>query len=309
MISRRNLRIKVLQSLYALDFTPENGSGSALEFLEKSVDGHYRLIQFLFYLTGRVGNYALTDAGLQASKKSTQGARKVNLKISNNVIVTHISSREKDFKVYLPETVSEKELIVQSYRELLASKEYAQYLASGESLESDKEIVISFVKEVLLPGDVFNQAMEDISATWLDDRENIETEFTKAVKAFDPASGTAMWEPPLQKVNEEKEFVTGLLKAVLETREESRTLITSKLENWDITRISMLDSLIMQLALCEMLRFEEIPLKVTLNEYIEISKTYSTPRSKEFINGVLDKLMKDLSERGAIRKTGRGLAN
>jgi N utilization substance protein B len=106
---------------------------------------------------------------------------------------------------------------------------------------------------------------------------------------------------------DDREFVVELFQYTMDRQDEFSTLVEPKLENWDMERIAILDLIIMKMALCELLYFPMIPVKVTINEYIEIAKLYSTPKSKDFVNGVLDKIMKELKESGAIKKSGRGL--
>jgi N utilization substance protein B len=171
----------------------------------------------------------------------------------------------------------------------------------------DKKIIIRFFNDIVFPSESLHQILEEKSIYWNDDLEFVISMVIKTVKKFREDSSESMELPDLFKNDEDREFVKKLFRKATVYRKMSLDMIEEKASNWDLERIAFMDILIMQLAITEMIEFKSIPTKVTLNEFLEIAKFYSTEKSNTFINGVLDKIMQKLKDEKKINKTGRGL--
>jgi N utilization substance protein B len=196
------------------------------------------------------------------------------------------------------------------YRDTIRNtEEYQDYLKlATPSFEQDKAIVEHIVKTIVFKSEVVTAYMEEKDLYWSENKAIIKSMVLKTIKAidvdqaeeFEPAELSYNWE-------EDKAFFNNIYKETLDLDQEYKDLIASKTVNWDVDRLASVDRIIMEMAITEMLTFTSIPLKVTINEYIELAKNYSTPKSKQFINGMLDGISKELSDSGKIRKSGRGL--
>jgi N utilization substance protein B len=190
--------------------------------------------------------------------------------------------------------------------EIKKSELYENYMQTKTStFEEDKQFVVDLFTEVIAPNDKLYEYLEDNKLTWLDDVPMVNTQIQKQLKKVSQDDEFRV--PKLYKDQEDKEFVSLLFrKTVLNEKELAKEYI-DKTPNWDSERIAEIDTIILKLAICEFLKFPSIPVKVTINEYLEIAKEYSTPKSSIFINGILDNLVKDFTNDGKMKKTGRGL--
>ncbi len=188
------------------------------------------------------------------------------------------------------------------------SKIYTKYMSNAvNTFEEDKEFIIDLFTEVIVPNEKLYEYLEDNKLTWIDDIPVVNTEIIKQLKALKPIEEGNFRVPKLFKDNEDRDFVKDLYrKTVLNEKELAKEYI-DKTPNWDSDRIAEIDTIILKMAICEFLKFPSIPVKVTLNEYLELAKEYSTPKSSIFINGILDNLVKELQTDNRIQKVGRGL--
>ncbi|AIZ62791.1 NusB antitermination factor [Hymenobacter sp. DG25B] len=193
--------------------------------------------------------------------------------------------------------------------EIRNDAELQSYLAApAGSYAEDQEIVKHLYKEYVFKGEALPAWLEEDDLNWEENRSVVKNLVMKTLKMLDEQADenlelmslSANWQ-------EDKEFAEALYKQTMEADEQYEKLIADSVQNWDVERVALTDKIILKMALCEMHSFRAIPVKVTINEYIEISKNYSTPKSKQFVNGILDKLAQDLTASGAIRKSGRGL--
>ncbi len=203
-----------------------------------------------------------------------------------------------------------QDFVRELYKEVLLNDEtYKNYLQkSPVSFEDDKQIVLYIIKKILFKHEVVDSFMGSRDLFWTENKEVLKSMVQRTVKAFEETS-TDQHELAELSYNweDDKEFFIDLFNQSLRGEKEYEEMISQKSKNWDVERIAMLDRVILIMALCEMINFSSIPVKVTINEYIELSKKYSTPKSKFFVNGVLDVLSTELQEKGIIRKSGRGL--
>ncbi|MDD5149630.1 MAG: transcription antitermination factor NusB [Flavobacterium sp.] len=188
------------------------------------------------------------------------------------------------------------------------SKLYAKYMSNAvNTFEEDKEFIVDLFQEVIVPNEKLYDYLEDNKLTWVDDIPVVNTEIIKQLKAIKPIEGGNFRVPKLFKDNEDKDFVKDLYRKTVLNESELAKEYIDKTPNWDSERIAEIDTIILKMAICEFLKFPSIPVKVTLNEYLELAKEYSTPKSSIFINGILDNLVKELQASNKIIKAGRGL--
>ena len=194
------------------------------------------------------------------------------------------------------------------YKEVAASDIYKAYMNNGKnSYDDDREVVLQLYREIIAPNEKVYDYFEDEKLTWVDDFPIVNTFLIKRLKKADETSGDRFFLPALLKDQQDMDFANELLTKTLLNDAKWEKEIEGKTPNWDNDRIAEIDSIILKMAICELLNFPSIPEKVTLNEYLEIAKEYSTPKSSIFINGVLDKLAKEYKATGRMQKIGRGL--
>ncbi len=306
MISRRNIRVKVMQTLYAMD-TMEQGAvkpGTATSLLNEKLDQTCQIFTYLLYTIARVAQYAETDAQARASKHLPSAEDlSVNTKIAGNDFVFQVLG-DKGFQVNLDtwklRRFEDAELIRKLYNQLTDSEVYKNYIAApSREKASEKQIVEYIYKEVLDKSELFRQHMEDSFLHWGDDEEMMGI-----------LVGNYLSKPQLfnflQLISREKlEYARELLSTAINKKEYCLELIKPKLQNWDPERIAAVDMLLMEMGVCEFLYFPTIPTKVTINEYIDLAKAYSTPQSGQFVNGILDNILKDLQQANLVQKVDR----
>jgi N utilization substance protein B len=264
-------------------------------------------------LISEVTAYAEIDAQERANKHlPTAEDLNADVKILGNRFVLSLQ-KNKEFlagvKKYKVAWDFEPELTKSLFTILKNSDEYKEYLKkTGDTLHSDKDIIKFIFKKVILKSSLAEQVFEDKFIYWPVDKDVLQALIAKTFKNFaydNPvqnklAEVTANWE-------EDREFITGLFEETIRHNDEYQQLITNKTQNWEPDRIAMIDTLLMKMAIAEFINFTSIPVKVTINEYLEISKEFSTPKSNSFINGILDKILFELKEEKKINKIGRGL--
>lgn len=312
MISRRNIRVKVMQTLYSL----ESSAGSAREEgptdllplagkqLQQHLDQTSRIFIFLLYNTAEVARYALKDARQRASRYlHSKDDPQVDTRIAVNGVVERLINDAGFAALAARQNVkhlADEEIIKKIYLQLVPASEYQEYLDNGSGSEKeDKKVMLFIFRELLMKNEAFDQQMEDLFIHWADDREMMNI----LVNNYFNKPGSFDFNQLISK--EKEQYGSELLETVIDKRDLCQELIRPKLQNWDADRIAAVDMLLMRMGLCEFLYFPTIPTKVTINEYIDLAKTYSTPQSGQFVNGILDNILKDLKNENKIRKTDR----
>ncbi len=200
------------------------------------------------------------------------------------------------------------ELIKEIYSKVLESEEYALYMeADQSSYAEDKKLITHIFTHIIYPNELLSYILEEQSIYWNDDLEFITSMIVKTFRKFKESDTPERGLMDLYKNSEDRDYVVKLFRQTILNRDEYVEYIKLNTRNWDLERIAFMDILIMQMAITELVAFPSIPTKVTLNEYLEISKFYSTSKSNIFINGVLDKVMLQLKEDKKVQKAGRGL--
>ena len=309
MISRRLLRVKILQVLYAHFNTEGVGIVKPEKDLVFSIQKGYDLYFYLLLLMVAIKRYAETRVELARNKKlPTYEDLHPNTRFIDNEVILQIEENST-FNKYLNERriswVNHPELIKNLYTKLIESPYYKEYMERSVSgYEHDKQLLVYFYGSELEEYDMFYDILEEESIFWNDDTEFMVGMVIKTINELRPGK-TGILE--LYKSNEDREFAFTLLRETFLHYDEYRKIIDDFVDNWDIERVAHIDNLILQMAINELIEFPSIPVKVTFDEYLEMAKYYSTPKSSIFINGLLDKISADLTQKGLIAKTGRGL--
>lgn len=312
MISRRLLRIKALMALYAFNRREDDDIELAEKELFFSIGKTYDLYHYLLLLVIEVADIAAEKIEQARQKKiPTPEDLDPNTRFIDNRVIDQLR-RNKAFNGY----VSSRKLSWANYQhiprlmynKMIAWDKYEEYMkADVQGYAGDKKFVISLVTRLFAESEDLESNFEEQSIYWNDDTEYVAVMIEKTLKKFKAEDGENVSMMPLFKNREDEDFVKILFrKAVLHTRNNSE-LIDRNTTNWEIERIALMDILVMQLAITEIMEFPEIPVKVTLNEYIEIAKYYCTSKSSTFVNGILDNIVKEIREKGLFTKTGKGL--
>jgi N utilization substance protein B len=194
------------------------------------------------------------------------------------------------------------------YKEIVDSERYVAYMQTPTSTyEEDRQLIKSIFEEIIAPNEKIYDYFEDDKLTWVDDIPIVNTFILKQLKKVKEANEPKFFLPELLKDEEDMHYAKQLLSKTLLNNAEWEKEIEGKTPNWDKDRIAGIDSILLKMAICELLSFSSIPEKVTINEFLEIAKEYSTPKSSIFINGILDKLVKEYKAEGRLNKMGRGL--
>jgi len=194
------------------------------------------------------------------------------------------------------------------FKAILKSDLYKEYTETRtSSFKEDKAFLEDIFKEIIAPNEKLYDYLEDKKLTWLDDLPTVNTTVLKLLRKVKSDSSPFHFIPKLYKDLEDKDFAVNLFTKTLLNQNALLAEITKKTTNWDSERIAQIDMLLLKMGVCEIQNFPSIPTKVTINEYLEISKEYSTPKSRIFINGILDKLVKEYESEGKLNKIGRGL--
>ncbi len=291
-----------MQLLYSIDTTNEIAAfKNPVAVLEKKFEKTRELFIFLLYNTLAVAKYAEKDSRNRAAKNipSTEDLN-VNTKISGNQILWNIVEDGiyiEAIEMYKTNTLSDEDVIRKMYSQLSNTAEYKHYISIESRERKDESAILSFIfNDILLQSELFISTIEDRFDNLDDDGELIQSQMISYLqKQFSLSMQTML---DTDKWN----FAKLLLTTCLEKKEFLLDLITPKFQNWDADRIAALDMILLQMGLSELLYFETIPTKVTINEYIDLAKEYSTPQSGQFVNGILDNLHKELLKKGKINK-------
>lgn len=311
MVSRRLLRIKVLKELFGFLNAKSTSIGSAEKNLVFSINKTYDLYHHLLLLVASVADYGRQQLELgKLKKRPTEEEKNPNTKFVDNTFIELIS-KHKALNEYCDKHrlswQQTPELAKKLYTSLLDSDYYATYMAKVErSFEEDKTLIIRFYERELEDSEDLQALLEEQSIYWIDDLEFVLSQVIKTFKSFSQTTAPLM---PLYKDADDEQFARQLLLLAATNSAEYQELIDKHTQNWDVERIAFMDIVIMITAIAEIVEFQTIPIKVSLNEYIEIAKYYSTPNSSIFINGVLDKVVADLKVKNMVVKTGRGLVD
>lgn len=311
MISRRLLRIKVLKALYSHYLS----DGSSLVVAQKnmmfSVNKSYDLYHLLLTVITDVRSYAQEVIDTRKSKlRPSAEDLNPNTKFIDNKVIELLAD-SKNLNSFLSKNnlswVGYPELIKRLYNNMVEKPYYQEYMASTDSsLKEDKELVVNFLKNEIEDFDYIYEVLEEISILWLDDIEFMLSQAIKTVSAIKNLDSDIKL-LPLFRDDEDVYFVKDLTAKAILKHDEYMAYLEKFTHNWDVERIAYMDRLIIIIALVEITEFSDIPVRVSMDEYIELTKYYSTPNSKNYVNGLLDKIINTLKAEDKINKSGRGL--
>ncbi len=314
MLSRRHIRIKVMQALYAFTLNGDPDIIKGENELVRSIQRLHELyIYQLSFLTEMVdfARHRLEEAKLKYLP--TEEDLNPNTRFIDNRIILQLTNnrdfvrRSNQLKISWKE---EEELVRRLYQSIRNSDLYGDYMSSHEdSFEKDRTFILDLFRQYIQIDEALLSFYEEKYMHWANDCFVAFYYIEKTIRAMEenPVKNDLL--PGLPPIPEEEdlEFAVQLFQKTIRYSGEFEKMISERTLNWDTERIAMLDMLLLKMALTEIMEFQAIPVKVSFNEYIEISKEYSTPKSKVFINGILDKLISELTQENRIKKTGRGL--
>ena len=307
MINRVVIRLKIVQIIYAYY---QNG-GKNLDTAEKelffSLSKAYDLYNYLLLL--------MVEVTKQANKKLNAAKNKLiptkeelfpNTKFVENRFIAQLEVNKQllDFAGNQKKTwENEADFVKSLCEQIMESDIYKEYMASEtSSYEEDREVWRKIYKKIIFNNAELDQVLEDQSLYWNDDKEIVDTFVLKTIKRFEEKNGAKQELLPEFKDDEDQDFARRLFRRAILNSDYYRHLISENTKNWDLDRVAFMDVIIMQIALAEVLSFPNIPVSVSLNEYVEIAKLYSTPKSGGFINGTLDGIVNQLKKENKLTK-------
>ncbi len=313
MLNRRHIRTKVMQSIFAMHLSNSDDLEKQEKFLMFSLDGIQDLYLTIISIFTAIQK---SEASLieKSSKKhlATKEEKNPNLKFVNNMLIKYLDENNslniaiEDRKIDYWNLHSEYIQILTN--EIKDSFLYENYMSNEvNTFQEDKIFIENIFEQIIAPNEKLYEFIEDNKLTWVDDIPTVNTFITKQLSAIKSINDTSFKVPKIYKDTEDKEYVSNLFRKTVLNEQDFEKEYADRTPNWDISRIAEIDTIILKMAICEFLKFPSIPTKVTINEYLEIAKEYSTPKSSIFINGILDVLVKEFSANGKLLKIGRGL--
>jgi N utilization substance protein B len=313
VVNRRHIRVKVMQTIYAMHQNGSDNLEGQEKFLFYSIDSIQDLYLIMVSSLIELAKKEKVFLHLSSQKHlATSEERNPNTKFINNSIFKLLEDNNS-LSIALENRKINNWNIHDDYIQLLLtslkeSKLYDKYMSNPTvSFEEDKQFVIDLFTDIIVPNEKLYEYLEDDKLTWIDDIPVVNTQIVKQLKAIKSAEDESFRVPKLFKDADDKDFAKDLFRKTVLNEKELAKEFDSKTPNWDMDRIAEMDTIILKMAICELLKFPSIPVKVTLNEYLELAKEYSTPKSSIFINGILDNLVKEFQTNKKMVKAGRGL--
>jgi transcription antitermination protein NusB len=313
MLNRRHIRTKVMQVIYALKRSEDLNIASEEKFLSSSMESMYALYLLMLSLLVKVHDRAKDQQEKSQQKHLlTTEDLNPNMKFIKNALLVQLTEsvclKNAFEKHKITNWELDNEYVEVIFKSILESDLFEAYMAAeSSSYKKDRKFVVELFKEVIAPNEKLYNYLEDRNLTWIDDLPVVNTALVKLLNKSKEENSETYFTPQLFKDDEDKAFGLSLLKDTIKNLESYTDEISLKTKNWDKDRIADIDFVLLQMAICEFHNFPSIPTKVSINEYIEIAKEYSTPKSNVFINGVLDKIVKEYDENKTLNKIGRGL--
>jgi len=317
MLYRRHLRIKVLQALYSWHTGGINDVIRGEKQLLESIDKLHDL--FVYQLSFLVELKRFAEVRMEENKRKfypTEDDLNPILRFIENKVLNEV---EQNNEFILSESklkinwTDQSDMILKFYNIIKSKEFYNKYMTSGESsLENDKKFLIKVIDQLLPDFELLKAYYEEKSVYFTDGYDLVTLLLIKFIENFSnkynsQTSLPGIYKPATKGVNEDRDFVRKLYKYVLRSDDELADELRSRTKNWEYERIPLMDVILLKMAIIELQEMETVPVKVTMNEYIELAKYFSTPNSKIFVNGVLDRLIREFKEEGKIKKIGRGL--
>ena len=309
MLSRHNIRIKVLQTLYAYTVSEHKDPKYAETEYLNSVKESYRLYLLNVYYLLKVADYSKVDFDIKSRKfRPTEEDKNASLKLFDNPILKSIRENESFLYRVKKEKLASKidtDLVRRLYQNFVKQEYHQSYQQMDPVPNKEHQYCLVNLYKTMLSQEFFLDHLEDISSTSEDDQSLVFGAIKRSIRMAE--ENEDFFEEQLPNEEFVHDFGKELLYNSIRNNDELQPMIVEKLKNWKEDRVAVMDMLLLKLGVCEFMYFNSIPTKVTINEYVGLAKDNSTDKSKRFINGILDRLMKDLIEKGLINKEGRGL--
>ena len=313
MFTRRFYRIKAFQQLYAYVQEEQPNLSSHEKAMLKAIGKTHELYIYLLHLLPEFRHFISTELELQKSKYIPSETNISQLeKLYKNKLLSGLENADalsafaKHYKIHWNANHDVFKQLWQITRNFEPFEKYAAIENPGFS--DDKKFIIEWLQLIIIESELLNSYIEERYISWEDDQTLVLSTLMKSIdkmKELDPGKAIMLENDDDQK--EARQFMVDLFRKTITENQQLEDLLADKVKNWDVDRIAVSDMLLMKMALCEILYFTSVPVKVSINEYLEMAKLYSTPQSHGFINGILDKVQLDLRKQNKIQKAGRGL--
>lgn len=312
MLSRRHLRIRVLQGLYSYYQSNPRDAVKTEHEIFKGIENTYQLyIYLLLFFPELAEQERIHRVDLPKKFITSATAKPVINSFTENKMVAVISENAELKKNAKENSISwqaDTELLKKIFHQLKVTDEYKRYVTTADhTIQQDTEFCVWLFKKMVMESDLFLNTIEEKNIYWIDGFQFAGSMVLRAIKTI-PAKESEFAPGYIYRdEDDDKNFVKLLLHNTIKNDEWFSKLIDDKTKNWDIERIAAMDVILLKMSLCEVLHLPTVPVKVSINEYLDISKDFSTPKSNQFINGIVDKIVIDLRNENKIVKTGRGL--
>lgn len=315
MISRRYLRTKVMQAIFAHEMNPQEDVVAGAQQLNTTIDNCYNLFLYFFSILPEIKSYCVKKMEERKKKNfPTEEDLNPNTKFVDNVVIEQIENNRtlnilwKERKIFWKD---HNELIAALYRQIAQTQEFEDYMNKPErSYKDDKAFLLYVVENVFAPNELLHWFFEEQNVNWFDDFNEAMLMFYKNLESFKETADNLNRIMPLygkSDDDDDRKFAHDLfMKTAIHDTEYTR-MIEERLQNWELERVAQMDIILLKMAICELMEFPNIPIKVTINEYIELARWYSSEKSGGFINGMLDRIIEDLKSEGKLNKSGKGL--
>lgn len=302
-----------MQSIYAMHQKGSSDLDKEEKFLFTSIENLQDLYLIMLAALVEIRNKEIEYLDL-ASKKhlATPEERNPNRRFVNNMVLCMLTENPSLLDALAKRKINNwqrnDDYILIMLAAIKESALYQKYISgSGNNFEDDRQFVADMFMQLIAPNDKLYEYLEDHKLTWVDDIPLVNTQIIKQLRQLKSANPSEFIVPRLYKDAEDRDFASDLFRKTLLNEREFAKEYMGKTPNWDSERIAEIDTIILKMAICEFLKFPSIPVKVTINEYLELAKEYSTPKSSIFINGILDNLVKEYQASNRLNKSGRGL--
>ena len=307
MINRVLIRLKVIQVIYAYYQNGSRNVEAAEKELFYSLSKAYDLYNYLLLLMVEVTRFADRRIDNRRHKlRPTEEDLNPNTRFIDNAFIAQLTANKQleEFAANQKRTWDDEGDFVRNlFEEIEATEAYQEYMAKDTlTYEDDRELWRKLYRQVIMPNEQIDEILEEQSLYWNDDKTIVDTFVLKTIKRFEPENGDEQELLPEFRDEEDKLFASRLLRSAINNAEAYRSLMANNAKNWDMERFAFMDILIMQVALAEIICFPGIPVSVSLNEYVEVAKMYSTPKSGSFINGMLDNIVNQLKKENKLNK-------
>lgn len=298
-----------MQALYAFFHSGKSNPAQFEKQLFTSLDKIYELYLYILALIGDIHHVAMVVIDENKNKRvPTKEDLNPNLKFINNALLVSIAAN-KDLKAQMEKRKiswqNDFDVVRKLFNEIRNADAYKEYMSVvGSSMKEDRDFVVTMITEHLSENEVLASLFEEKNLHWADDTF---VAFNSVIRNLEDFNGEFKMQALLKDEKDDMEFMSDLFNKTIIYRQQFEEMIAKHTQNWEVERIASMDMLLMQMALAEILYIPSVPVKASLNEYIDISKEYSTPNSKTFVNGVLDKIIAELKRDNKIEKSGRGL--